>query len=220
MVPNWAKSILFLLVYMISGLVLVIIIEGLLSGSDLTPLNTAIESVVVKVRNPWLTSFLVYVTRFGNPFVLACVAVFLSVLLILKKHIHDAMLFLIALIVAVISLTVLKNIFQISRPVSEIYSAEGWSFPSGHATVATTFFFLLAYIYFGKVSTTWNKSMLISGSIFGAFLICFSRLYLGAHWTLDILAGVALGLLSVSFTVLMFSVFLADRRSLRKFIDM
>jgi membrane-associated phospholipid phosphatase len=220
MVPNWAKNILFLLVYMISGLVLVIIIEGLLSGNELTPLNTAIESLVVHFRTPLLTSFLVFVTKIGNPFILASVATFLAVLLILKKHVHDAMLFLIALIVAVVSLTVLKNIFQISRPVSLIYSADGWSFPSGHATVATAFFFLLSYIYFGKVKTTLRKTALIIGSALGTALICFSRLYLGAHWTLDILAGVALGLLSVSFTVLMFSVFLSDRRSLRKIIDL
>lgn len=220
MVPNWAKNILFLLVYMISGLVLVIIIEGLLSGNELTPLNTAIESVIVQMRTPLLTSFLVIITKIGNPFIFACVATFMAVLLIMKKHVHDAMLFLIALIVAVISLTVLKNIFQISRPTTGIYAVEGWSFPSGHATVATSFFFLLTYLYFGKAKTILGKTLLISGSVFGTLMVCFSRLYLGAHWTLDVLAGIALGLLSVSFTVLMFSVFLSDRRSLRKIIDM
>ena len=60
---------------------------------------------------------------------------------------------------------------------------------------------------------------LILGSIFAVLLIYFSRLYLGAHWTLDVLAGVALGLLSVSFTVLVFSVFIGDKRSLRNRIS-
>lgn len=220
MVPNWAKNILFLLVYMISGLVLVIIIEGLLSGNELTPLNTVIESLIVEVRTPLLTSFLVFITKIGNPFIFACVAVFLSVLMILKKHTHDAMLFLITLIVAVLSLTILKNIFQISRPVSDVYSVDGWSFPSGHATVATTFFFLLAYLFFKRMRTNLQKTLLIVGSVLGILLVCFSRLYLGAHWTLDVLAGVALGFLSVSFTVLMFSVFLSERRSVRKIIDL
>ena len=67
--PNWAKNILFLLVYMISGLVLVIIIGGLLSGSDLEPLNAVIESAVVHMRTPILTTLLVWITRIGNPFV-------------------------------------------------------------------------------------------------------------------------------------------------------
>jgi undecaprenyl-diphosphatase len=216
MFPIWAKNILFLLVYMISGLVLVIIIEGLLSGSELLPLNTAIESAVVQLRTPMLTSFLVIITKFGNPFVLACAAVAVAVTLIMKKNSYEAVLFLSALIVAVISLTILKNIFQISRPSSDIYSADGWSFPSGHATVAISFFFLISYIFWGKMSTLQGKTILILGSILGAGLICFSRLYLGAHWTLDILAGVALGLLSVSFTVLMFNLFFGDKRSVRK----
>lgn len=219
MVPNWAKNILFLLVYMISGLVLVVIIEGLLTGSDLTPLNTVIEKAVTHIRTPVLTSFLVSITRVGNPFVFACVAVLLSVLLILKKYVYDALLFLAALIVAATLLTTLKNIFQISRPVSEVFVVDGWSFPSGHATIATAFFFLLSFIFFSKLHSVAHKSLLLIGSVAGILLICFSRLYLGAHWTLDILAGVALGLLSVSFTVLMFNLFIPDSRSVRKLFD-
>jgi len=220
MFPNWAKNILFLLVYMISGLVLVIIIEGLLTGSDLQPLNSAIEEAIVRVRTPLLTTLLVWITKIGNPFVFSSVAVFISIMLIVKKNAYDAMLFLVSLIVAAISLTVLKNIFQISRPASDIYLAEGWSFPSGHATVATAFFFLLAYIFFGKIKTLRGRTILILGSIAGALIVCFSRLYLGAHWTLDVLAGVALGLLSVSFTILMFNVFLEENRSLRKRLNL
>ncbi len=218
--PNWAKNILFLLVYMISGLVLVIIIEGLLTGSDLEPLNAVIESVVVNMRTPLLTTFLVWITRIGNPFVFASVAVFISVMMILKKNAYDAMLFLTALVIAVVALTILRNVFQINRPVSNIYSADGWSFPSGHATVATAFFFLLSHAFWGKLKTVKSKTLLIVGSIVGALLICFSRLYLGAHWTLDILAGVALGLLSVSFTILMFNVFLEENRSLRRRLNL
>jgi undecaprenyl-diphosphatase len=220
MVPNWAKNILFLLVYMISGLVLVIIIEGLISGTDLIPLNTAIESVVVGMRSPILTTFLVFVTKFGNPFVFSAGAILIAILLAARGNRYEAVLFLAALVITVISLTVLKNIFQISRPTSEIYSANGWSFPSGHATVATTFFFLISYIFIGKIRSVQRKTLLIVGSVIGASLVCFSRLYLGAHWTLDILAGIALGLLSVSFTVLMFSLFFGDKRSVRKIVDL
>lgn len=218
--PNWAKNILFLLVYMISGLVLVIIIEGLLSGSDLQPLNTAIESLVTQIRTPLVTTLFVWITQIGNPFVFASLAVFIAIMLILKGQAYEAALFLIALVVAVISLTVLKNVFQISRPISDIYSADGWSFPSGHATVATAFFFLIAHTFWGRMRNVRSKTLLIVGSILGALLICFSRLYLGAHWTLDILAGIALGLLAVSFTILMFNVFIEENRSLRKRLNL
>ena len=215
MFPNWAKNILFLLVYMISGLVLVVIIEGLLSGTELTPLNTAIEQIVARLRTPFLTTFLVIVTRLGNPAVLLSAAALVVIMLTVRGRTYDAILFAVTLGVAVISLTVLKDTFKVVRPGSPLLDVDGWSFPSGHTTVATTFFFMLAYSFFDKMKTFVGKTALILGCVFVAILISFSRLYLGAHWVLDILAGVALGFLSVSFTVLIFSVFIGDRRSFR-----
>ena len=215
MFPNWAKNILFLLVYMISGLVLVVIIEGLLSGTELTPLNTAIEQIVAHLRTPFLTTFLVVVTRLGNPAILLSAAALVVIMLTVRGRTYDAILFAVTLGVAVISLTVLKDTFKVVRPGSPLLDVDGWSFPSGHTTVATTFFFMLAYSFFDKMKTFVGKTALILGCVFVAILISFSRLYLGAHWVLDILAGIALGFLSVSFTVLIFSVFIGDRRSFR-----
>jgi membrane-associated phospholipid phosphatase len=218
--PNWAKNILFLLVYMISGLVLVIIIEGLISGTDLIPLNTAVEQVMAHLRTPIMTSLMVLLTKIGNPFALSCVALFISTLLFIRGKVYEAALFLAVMGLAVISLTVLKNVFQISRPISEIYQTDGWSFPSGHATLATTFFFMLSYIFIGRLKTMRGRTGLILGSIAGVVIICFSRLYLGAHWILDVIGGLALGLMSVSFVILLFSVFIDENRSVRKRLNM
>lgn len=220
MFPNWAKNILFLLVYVASGLVLVIIIDGLLSGTELMPINTLIEQGIVRMRTPSLTTFLVIVTKLGNPFVLSSAAVLAAVLLVIRGRSYDAVLFVVALMITVISLTVLKNTFQIARPGSEIVDVNGWSFPSGHTAVATAFFFMLVHSFFGKMKTFGGKTALVLGSIFGTALICFSRLYLGAHWALDILAGMALGLLAVSFTVLVFNIFIEHRRSFRDSINL
>lgn len=213
--PNWAKNFLFLLVFMISGLVLLIIIQGLASGTDLTPLNTAIERMVMRTRTPVLTTILVAITRLSDPLVLALVAVIVSAFLVVRNRSYDAVLFMVALVLTGIALIVLKNTFQITRPASEFLQFEGWSFPSGHATVATAFFFLAAYSFVGRIHSLGGKMLLIFGSIVGATAVCFSRLYLGAHWTLDILAGIALGFLCVSLTILGFNVFIEKRRSLR-----
>ncbi len=212
MFPNWAKNILFLLVLMLSGLTLVLVIEGLLSGGELLPLNAVVERAMIHLRTPFLTDLLVLITNVGSPFVLSCVAVFLAAMLFLKKHIYDASLLAATMLVSVVTLTILKNTFQVSRPASEIYSFSGWSFPSGHATIATALFFIIVYIFFDKVKTTVGKINLVLGSVLAVALICLSRLYLGAHWALDVLGGVALGLLTVSFTVLVFNVFLEERR--------
>ena len=217
--PNWAKNILFLLVLMISGLLLIIIFEGLISGNELIPLNTAIESTITHLRTPLLTNFFVAVTKIGNPFVLTATSALIALFLVLRGRLYDAALFLIALVIAIVSLAVLKETFQIARPDDPLLLAEGWSFPSGHATVATAFFFLLVHAFYGRMKTIKQKTFLVLGSFIAALLIWFSRLYLGAHWTLDVLAGIALGLLSVSFTILIFGIFIQGRRSLRERLD-
>ncbi len=213
--PNWAKNIIFLLVLMISGLLLIIIIEGLISGNELIPLNTAIESTITHIRTPVLTNFFVAVTKAGNPFVLTFASALIALFLILRGRLYDAAIFISALVIAVVSLVVLKETFQIARPAAPLLATEGWSFPSGHATVATAFFFMLVHAFYGKMKTVKNKTILILCSFIAAMLIWFSRLYLGAHWTLDVLAGIALGLLSVSFTILIFGIFVDSRRSFR-----
>ncbi len=214
--PIWAKNILFLLVYMISGLILAIIIEDLLSGTQLMPLNTGLEAWMVSIRNPWLTTFVVWITKLANPFLIAVAAIALSIYLIWKNNTYEAALFLVSLVITVVSLTLLKNFLQIKRPVSDLYDVEGWSFPSGHTTLATSFFFMLCYTFFSKFKELKMRLAVVLISALGIFLACFSRLYLGAHWALDIIAGIALGLLSVSFTVLIFNLIFGETRSVRK----
>lgn len=217
---NWAKNIVFLLVFMISGLVLVIIIDGLLTGTELLPLNVVIEQTITHIRTPFLTNTFVFITRVGDPFVISFATALIAALLFIKGRTYDAVLFVVSLVIAIISLVVLKDVFQIARPSYDIINVEGWSFPSGHATVTTVFFFMLVHSFFGMIKTLRGRIILILGSFLGAILIWFSRLYLGAHWTLDILGGIALGLLSVSFTVLIFAVFVGGRRSLRNRINL
>lgn len=204
---------------MISGLVLVIIIEGLLSGTELIPLNTAIERPISFLRRPVITTLIVFITKLGNASVMLSAATLVSALLAMKKRFYDAALFMSAMILTIVSLTVLKNTFQIARPASPLIETSGWSFPSGHATVATAFFFMLSYTFFKRMKTALGKTILVAGSVTATLLIYFSRLYLGAHWTLDVLAGIALGFWATSFAALIFGVFIESRRSLRNTID-
>lgn len=219
MTPIWAKNIIFLLIYMISGLVLVIIIEGLVTGTELTPLNTSIEQVISYLRRPIITTLIVGITKLGNASVLLSATALISILLVMRGRYYDAALFSAAMILSVLSLSVLKNTFQIVRPGEGMIETNGWSFPSGHATVATAFFFMLSYIFFGKIKTFLGKTLLITSSVIAVLLISFSRLYLGAHWTLDVLAGIALGFWSTSFTALIFGIFIEKWRSLRHTIS-
>lgn len=207
---RWTKNFLFLLVAIFSGGTFFVIAEGVTSGSDLAPFNTAIEEVISHVRTPLLTHVMLFVTNIGSPFVLTVLAVFIAVLLLLNRDTYDALLYLVALIISITAFIIFKNYFQIARPEHGLVVLTSWGFPSGHATVATAFFFATAYTYFDHVKMIIPKILLILGCVSGAALVSLSRIYLGAHFTLDVLAGMALGLLAVSVTVLLFDLFLEE----------
>lgn len=70
-----------------------------------------------------------------------------------------------------------------------LISESGSSFPSGHAA----FFFALAMVVW-YVNRTWGIWYLILSCVNG-----IARIYVGVHWPLDILGGIAVGVLCALF---------------------
>jgi undecaprenyl-diphosphatase len=87
-----------------------------------------------------------------------------------------------------------KIFFQRARPLSAVLIETDFSFPSGHATIAVTFYGYLAYILIKSTRGKYAR-LIVTGAILVMFLIGFSRLYLGVHYLSDVLAGYLVGLL-------------------------
>lgn len=79
---------------------------------------------------------------------------------------------------------------EVLRVPSAAESAAGAGFPSGHAQSSTTFWGVAAW-YVRRPWFTALAVMLVA-------LISFSRVYLGVHLPIDIIAGIGLGLLAVA----------------------
>ncbi len=211
------KNFFFLLVAIFSGLTLILITLSVTSGTELNPFNAGVETLVAPFRSPFMTSIMVLITNIGSPFVLAILATLLAIYLLFHRDTYDALLYLVSIFFSIISFVILKNTFHLERPAQDIIAdLSSWTYPSGHATVSTAFFFATGYSFFSTLKSVQARASLIFVCVVGPVLISLTRLYLGAHFALDVLAGISLGLFSVSFTALMFNLFLSEREWWRR----
>jgi undecaprenyl-diphosphatase len=111
--------------------------------------------------------------------------------------------------------SILKSLFHRARPepVVTFISAQGFSFPSGHAMVSAAFYFYVAYLTWSLVHGWW-RGLLIGGLVVLVLLIGLSRLYLEVHYLSDVIAGYLAGFLWTDAVILANQV-LSDRSRLR-----
>lgn len=100
-----------------------------------------------------------------------------------------------------------------SRPTEfRIVEETGYSFPSGHSMVSMAFYGYLIYLIYKYVE---NKYVKWSSIVLLSILICsigISRIYLGVHYTSDVLGGF---LISISYLIIYISAtnkFLIEKR--------
>ena len=99
---------------------------------------------------------------------------------------------------------ILKRIVQRPRPTQyRLIDESGYSFPSGHSMVSAAVYGFLIYLIFKKVKNRTLKWSLITILTTLIILIGISRIYLGVHYTSDVLAGF---LISISYLVIFTSI--------------
>lgn len=138
-----------------------------------------------------------FITNFGGAMCLIGVAIILFIIIKNKKI--GATIISNLCIITILN-QALKRILQRPRPEDfRIINESGYSFPSGHSMVSMAFYGYLIYLIYKYVKNKYLKWVLIT--ILGILIVSIgiSRIYLGVHYTSDVLAGF---LISISYLII------------------
>lgn len=161
--------------------------------STLAPLDSAMVGLASSFRNPLTDPLVIAMTLTGDPMVLVSGALLIAAALVTRGHVSAAIHVIVALLLASLSVTLLKNGLAVARPSLVHQPPSSYAFPSGHATGITVFLGLAAAF----IAREWRPSRrwrVYVGFSIPMVLVAFSRVVLGVHWFSDMVGGLLLGL--------------------------
>lgn len=149
----------------------------------------------------WIV-FMNIVTNILSPESIAVAGATLILYFIYKRKYYNTAVTAISLGGGYVFTYILKNIVERIRPESGFIVETGFSFPSGHAVLATVFAVLIVYIFAIRIKSILWREISIVVCVLLPLLTCFSRVYLGVHWLSDVLAGIGFGLFYTTLVLL------------------
>lgn len=149
------------------------------------------------LMSDFTTTIAKVITNFGG---VICLVITTLVFIIFIKNKKIGLLIAINLVLSSSINFLLKNIIQRPRPVEyRLINEWGYSFPSGHSMVSMAFYGFIIYLIYKYIENKKLKNILIIFLCFIIISVGISRIYLGVHYTSDVLAGF---LIAVSYLII------------------
>ena len=155
-------------------------------GFDLS-LSEAIRSL----RNSTTDIPMLMATLLGNWLVVTLTVATMCVVLLYQRQWPLIVSVLTTMAAAGVFVSSIKPLIQAGRPESDLYSkgVSVFSFPSGHTTFSTLLGLWLIWFTLRGVQKTWARVLIVLVLFSMICMVGLSRIYLGAHWPTDVVAG-------------------------------
>jgi undecaprenyl-diphosphatase len=160
------------------------------AGEELAAFDLALAAAMARHLDAGTLAFFAAITHLGDPRVLWPIAIAVGAALAWRGQWLLAIAWGVATGGGALLNRLLKRLFERSRPVHEhgFAAADGFSFPSGHASGSLLVYGLLAYLVVRHTPRRWH----LPAATLALAVVVFvgaSRVLLQVHWFSDVLAG-------------------------------
>jgi len=161
---------------------------------ELAPFDQKATAWVKVLIPPSATPVMLFFSFIGSAVPVGVFTTGIALFFCHRKRNREATVVVTAVLGAFLLEELLKTIFRRPRPhLAPFTGAHGYSFPSGHATVAAALAVVLAWLWYRHARNRPSRWLGPATGLFLTFFIGISRVYLGAHYPSDVLAGFILG---------------------------
>ena len=175
------------------SLFLLMLINVLTEGSMLT-VDKWVHAHIDLLRTPPLTEWVIMLTN-TNGMVNSYIFAFCVILILAYNKWYAEIWFYIGVTLGSTALFIsVKYLAERTRPASDVIEVTGYSFPSGHTTMATAMAIALYVVFSRKIPSPTFRMIFLTACLIWPLLIGFSRIYLSVHWSSDVLGGLGFGL--------------------------
>ncbi len=186
-------KIRFLSVILAFTLFIGLLIGVICQSQWLNNLNSAGQRLI-QHRSVFADIFFIDITQFGSVTFTSILTLILSLFFIYHRQYRLLSFLLVNVILfAGVVTQIIKYLVRNPRPMPQLLSEHGYSFPSGHTMIAILLYGSLIIIIQTKIQSSLLKYITVTMLLILIITIPTSRIYVNVHYPSDILAGLALG---------------------------
>ncbi|MCI0619456.1 phosphatase PAP2 family protein [Candidatus Wolfebacteria bacterium] len=195
---------LCILLFNLTSLILFLVLLVAVSGEHTRLFDIEVYERVRELWQPaWILAATI-VTHLFSWFAIIPTLALLAIVLLWRRRAGAVFVLLGASALGYLTEFVTKTALRAPRPpVALVDVSSVWSFPSGHTIAATIIFGVLIYVLASSRPRPFLHTLYTGLCILGALAVAGSRVYLGAHWLSDVLAGVAVGVFWLTLCILL-----------------
>lgn len=158
-------------------------------------MDIKIYDFIISFKSEFNTYFFKIITFLCSIKFIVLMCIISILLTLIKKDKSYLLIILVTLASSVVNL-IIKNIIRRDRPdkINWLITESNFSFPSGHSMMATVFYGFLTYLLYRSNLNKSVKIIILIMMLFLILLIGISRIYLGVHYTSDVIGGFLWGI--------------------------